>query len=352
MKNVRYNFPVILLAVLGLGIMGACHKDNAKPDYNANKAALQAVIDSANTLLASIKEGNKPGDYAAGSKDTLSTTIGLASQVSTGSTFTQQQVDNTAGNLRRVITYVQTKVVQDVSVANLVAQWKFDGDATDASGNGHDGTLETGLVGATAATATDGKTLPVLVKDRFGRADMAYQFTNGAYIEVPYSVSLNPKQFTISLWLDPQQTSAGNYIFSLDRWNGFKFQLQSNNFLFLTIATDKGIFDVDDNPGTIPLNTWTQAAVSYTNGTMKFYINGSLVKTVAISGSPVTLANPVNLAIGNELPKNDYNMTDTGDPNYFWGANYFTGSLDDIRFYNTALTDAEVFSIYTIEKSL
>lgn len=352
MKNIRYNLPLLWLIALGFGLLGACHKDNAKPDYNADASGLKAVIDSANTLLGTIQEGNKPGDYAPGAKDTLSTTIDLASQVSTGGTFTQQQVNNTAGNLRRVITYVESKVIQEVSVANLVAQWKFDGNATDASGNAHDGVLKTGLVGTTAATATDGHTLPTLVSDRFGRANMAYAFKNGAYIEVPYALALNPKQFTISLWLNCQQTSAGNYIFSLDRWNGFKFQMQSNNFLFLTVATDVGIFDVDDNPGTIPLNTWTQAAVSYTNGTMKFYINGALVKTVAIKGTPVTLANPVNLAIGNELPKNDYNMTDTQSPNYFWGANYFTGDMDDIRFYNTALTDAQVFSIYTIEKSL
>lgn len=109
---------------------------------------------------------------------------------------------------------------------------------------------------------------------------------------------------------------------------------------------------MDDNPGTIPLNDWTHAAVSYTNGTMKFYINGELVKTVEVKGTPITLKDPVNLVIGNELPKNDYNMTNTSDANYFWGANYFTGDLDDIRFYNTALTDAQIFSIYTIEKSL
>lgn len=340
------------ILVLSLGFFGACHKDNAKPDYQADKSGLTAVIDSATTLLGSIQEGNKPGDYAPGSKDTLSVILALASQVNTGSTFTQQEVNNTAGNLRRVLTYVQSKVIQEVSVTNLVAQWKFDGDASDATGNGHDGALETGLVGTTVAEATDGKTLPALVTDRFGRDKMAYEFKNGAYIEVPYDLSLNPKEFTISLWLNCQKSGAGNYLFSLDRWNGYKFQLQSNNFLFLTVSTDDGIHDVDDNPGTIALNTWTQAAVSYTNGTMKFYINGALVKTVAITGTPVTLTNPVNLAIGNELPKNDYNMTNSSDPNYFWGANFFTGDLDDIRLYNTALTDAEIFSIYTIEKSL
>ncbi|HEX5551887.1 MAG TPA: LamG domain-containing protein [Chitinophagaceae bacterium] len=352
MKNNIVPFTLLLVAVAGLSLLAACKKDDHAPDYNADKSSLMAALDSATHFAGDIQEGNKPGDYAPGSKDTLAVTIGLATQVSSQNTFTQQQVNNTIANLKRVVSYVQSKLIQEVSVANLVAQWKFDGNADDASGHGHDGQLKSGLVGASAAVATDGKTLPVLTTDRFGRKDMAYDFANGSYIEVPYDLSLNPKSFTISLWLKRHTTSAGNYLFSLDRWNGYKFQLQSNNFLFLTVSTDAGIFDVDDNPGTIPQDIWTQAAVSYTNGTMKFYINGALVKTVSIKGTPVTLKSPVNLAIGNELPKNDYSLTDTADPNYFWGANYFTGSMDDIRFYNTALTDAEIFSIYTIEKSL
>ena len=46
----------------------------------------------------------------------------------------------------------------------------------------------------------------------------------------------------------------------------------------------------------------------------------------------------------------DYVLTDNGsDPNHFWGADYFMGSLSNIRFYNVALTDQEVHSIWSIE---
>ncbi|MGH2643664.1 MAG: LamG domain-containing protein [Chitinophagaceae bacterium] len=342
----------LFFALIGMVISSGCKKHTAIPQYNANKNALDLVIDSATNFLNNVQEGNKPGDYATGSKDTLSATINLALQVKNQNIFTQQQVNNTAANLEQVIAFVKSRVVQEVSVANLVAQWKFDGNADDTSGNGHNGTLQSGWVGASASNASPGNTLPQLATDRFGRPDMAYHFANGAYIDVPYDRALNPQSFTISLWIKADTISAGNYMFSLDRWNGYKFQLQSNNFLFLTVSTDQGIHDVDDNPGTIPLHVWTQAAVSYTNGTEKFYINGQLIKTVQVNGNPVTLANPVDLVIGNELPKEDYNFTDPNNPDYFWGANYFTGSLDDIRFYNTALSDADVYSIYTIEKSL
>jgi len=119
------------------------------------------------------------------------------------------------------------------------------------------------------------------------------------------------------------------------------------------VSTSTGIHDQDDNPGTIDsVDVWRHVAVSYTNGTMKFYIQGQLVKTASVTGVPVTLSSPVDLVIGNELPKGAYTFTNTSDPNYFWGADYFIGSLDDVRFYNTVLTDAEVLSIFTDENSL
>lgn len=328
----------------------ACKKDHGAASYTTDKSALTALIDSVTTLYDNAVEGNKPGEYSVGAKGPLDTALMLAGDVNTGDMYTQRQVDNATASLERAAQVFNGQLIQEVSVANLVAQWKFDGDAADATGHGHDGTLQTGWLGASNTTATPGTQLPQLTTDRYGQANGAYDFNNGAYIEVPYATDLNPQNFTISLWIKRHNTSAGNYMFSLDRWNGYKFQLQTNNFLFLTVSTDAGIHDVDDNPGTIPLETWTHAAVSYTNGTEKFYINGALVKTVAVTGTPITLPNPVNLAIGNEMPKSAYNFTDTNDPNFFWGANYLDGSLDDIRLYNTVLSDAEVLSIYTIEK--
>jgi hypothetical protein len=85
---------------------------------------------------------------------------------------------------------------------------------------------------------------------------------------------------------------------------------------------------------------------------MKFYVNDKLVKTADVTGVPITLASPVNLTIGQQLPKGKMNFTDTSSPFYYYGQAFFKGSMDDIRFYNRALTDAEVLSIYTIEKTL
>lgn len=333
--------------------MAACKKSSSPSTYTTDKTSLLHAIDSLTAVYNAAIEGSKPGDYAVGAKEALDTAIMLATGVASSNAYTQQQVNNAYNNLLRAGQVFSSQLLQQVSAANLVAYWTFSGNAADSSGNGHNGTLTTGWVGTSATTAVDGGTLPVLVADRFGRPNMAYDFNNGATIDVPYSSAFNAQNFTICLWLKRHTTNANNYMFSLDRWNGYKFQLQGNNFPFLTVSTSTGIHDQDDNPGTIDsADVWRHVAVSYTNGTMKFYIQGQLVKTAAVTGVPVTLSSPVDLVIGNELPKDAYNFTDSNDPNYFWGGDYFIGSLDDIRFYNTVLTDAEVLSIFTDENSL
>ncbi|MFI5157973.1 MAG: LamG domain-containing protein [Sphingobacteriales bacterium] len=348
MRHLKKILTTVIMMVAVIAVFQSCKKSSAPADYNSDKSKLGLQIDSATTLYNAAVEGKQAGDYSVGSKAALKTAITLATSVKAGS-FTQYQVNNALGNLLRALAAFKTNLVQDVSPQNLIAYWKFTGNTNDTSGNGHNGTLKTGWVGSSVATAVDGGTLPILTTDRYGHANSAYHFNNAAYIEVPYTADLRPSSFTISVWIKPDITNAGNYIFSVDRWNGYKFQIQSNNFPYLTINTDGGYHDVDDNPGAVALSVWSHLAVSYTNGAAKFYINGVLTKTVTEAGNPVPLASPVNLSIGNEMPKTAYNFTDSSSPQYFYGASYFIGSLDDIRLYNTVLTDAQVHSIYTME---
>lgn len=344
-------FRIISILIITIGFLAACNKnDDVSSNQNADKARLTFVIDSLTTVFNTAVEGNQAGQYSLGAKAGLGSAVNIAKEVATLNSYSQQEIDNAVANLIRAALAFNNLLIQDVSPVNLIAFWKFDGDPTDASGNGHDGTLKSGWIGSTAATATDGGTIPQLTADRYGVANKAYNFSNAANIEVPYSASLRPTSFTISAWIKHSTTSAGNFILSLNRWNGFKFQLQTNNFLYLTVFTDAGYKDVDSNPGSIPENVWMHAAVSYTSGTMKFYVNGALVKTDGATGNPTALAVPVNLCIGNELPKSAYNLADASSPMAFYGANFYVGALDDIRFYNKQLSDAEVNSIYVMEK--
>jgi len=349
MKKLKKLITVVIMVMALAAVFQSCKKSADKPNYNSDKTKLAAETDSLTAVYNQAVEGKQAGEYAPGSKAVLQTALTLAKSVVAGQ-FTQQEVNNASANLMRAATQFNVNLIQQISAANLVASWTFSGNANDVSGNGHNGTLKTGWVGPYGAPAVDGATLPVLVADRYGVANSAYTFNNGAYVEVPYDNTLRPSNFTICAWIKPDMASNGNYIFSLDRWNGYKFQLQGGNLPFLTVMTTTGDHDQDDGGAAVTLGVWTQVVASYTNGTEKFYINGALVKTANITGDPTALVSPPPLAIGNELPKSAYNFTDPNSPNAYYGGNYFMGSIDDVHLYNKVLSDTEVKSLYTMEQ--
>ena len=362
MKNPKFYLFIFAWLLFGtMAVVSSCSKtEDTKPQVNADKAKLTLVIDSVTTIHNAAVEGTKPGTYAAGSKATLKTSIDLATAVKNDAAAAQSAVNTSVANLRRAAITFATSLIQEVSVANLVAHWKFAGNANDASANGNNGVLKTGPAGAAPTFPTppaDGTTLPVLVADRFGRAAQAYEFAGGGYIEVPYKVALNPQALTLSVWCKRNDTNPDNYLISLNRWTGYKFQLQGDNKPFLTVTTTSTTADRDADSGIVPLNVWTHVASSYVDGTMKFYINGALVKTwTNVTGAIKAIPEPVNLTIGQQLPKDVYNRAPKAGqaPDYYqyYSPAFFKGQMDDIRIYNRALTDAEVQSIFTIESTL
>ncbi|CAM3717658.1 LamG-like jellyroll fold domain-containing protein [Mucilaginibacter galii] len=331
---IKYSCTWAILIVL-LSCISSCKKDaNTQQPAASDKATISTAIDAATALYTNSTEGKRAGLYSVGSRADLKKAIDLATATKNATQYSQREVDNATANLNRALGVFKSRQIQDVSSDNLIAKWDFTGNANDVSGHGHNGILMTGYINST----TDGNTLPKLVADRYNAANSAFDFANGSNIEIPYTTDLNPKEFTITMWVKRRETNPDNYMIALNSYNGFKFQLQGSNFMFLTLHVDDGYRDVDSNPGVVPQDVWTYIGVSYINGTMKFYVNDKLVKTAAVTGTPVTLPTPVNLVIGQNLPKS------------LKGQSYFRGAMDDIRYYSRALTDAEVLSIYTTEQ--
>jgi len=343
----KYN-TLIFASVLAAVMVSSCKDEEAKPDYTANKASLQQLTDSVSQVYNQSTEGHDLGQYPKQARTTLKKTVDLAAQVITGE-HTQAEVNNAFANLRRAVVEFSGRKIAEVAPENLVAKWLFNGNALDATANHHDGQLMSGIIG-NAASHSDGGVLPVLTTDRFGTAGSAYEFANGAYIEVPYATTLNPEILSLSLWINPKESYGDNYIMSLNKWNGFKFQLQTDNFLFLTLKTGTATYDRDSNPGKMVNGAWHHAVVTAGNGSITFYVDGVQVKSESAAGTAFRLATPVNLAIGQILPKGILNYTDSTSPFYFSNAAFFKGSLDDIRYYNKALSSDEVLKIYNNEK--
>jgi hypothetical protein len=378
MKNANSKLTLLLFGGLLFGGMSvvttSCSDDSDDngPTVNADKTKLSALIDSTTSVHNAAVEGTKPGNFATGSKATFKTAIDAGTATKNNAAATQTVVNTAESALRRAAKEFESKRIQEVSVANLMAHWKFEGNANDATANGNNGTPKAGYINtpnSTPVTKQLGTAVPTLTADRFGRPNQAYAFNNGAYIEVPYKLALNPQAITISAWVKRDGTNPDNYIVSLDRWKGYKFQLQSADKPFLTVGVGTGSIDHDAEAGVVGTD-WTHVVSSYANGTMKFYVNGVMVKEWTGLGNGGTLRaipEPTPLAIGQQLPNSFYDKAISGgqtttdpsgatipDTDYykFYGAGFFIGSMDDIRIYNKALSDAEVTSIYAAESTL
>lgn len=336
------NFLVLFTAIAALGFLSNCSKDEDDPA--GSKTALNSLIDESQELHDGAVEGTSVGFYEVGSKATFQTAIDAAQSVADTDGATQSTIDAAVANLNAAKTTFEASQIQDVSTEGLVGQWLFDGNADDYTGNGNDGT-------PTEGDAFFGGGTPVLTADRFGNEDNAYFFNNGAFINVPYTLALNPASISISIWVNATEIRENNRFLGLHSWEGYKFQLQSANKSFFTAATEDGIYDKDTDPP-LEISTWYHLVVTYESGSMKFYVDGELTQEYTdVTGSLVTVEDH-DLAIG--VGSSKYAVDDSNwETDHIipapWGG-YFHGELDDIRLYNRALSGQEVSSIYNLEK--
>lgn len=348
-------FMWVLLIPLSLGmVLSGCNDeddDNGEPDCpTVNYAVIDATINEAQQLHDNAEEGTQPGQYLQGSKAELQNAIDLAQQVRDKDCVTQNELDNAVVALEQSMEEFMDNLITDVAPNALVAHWLFNGDATDASGNGHDGTVSAGH-------PEWGAGMPVLAEDRHGNADYCYMFQDGGNIVVPNSPDFIPNSMSISVWMNLYETWAHNYFFSNDIWHTWKYQVQDANKPFFTAhivlddgSADSAYVDKDSNAGVLELDQWYQVVMSYEPGKMVFYINGEKIQEWDDfpSGNFIPPHDGIDLCIGQALPTDDFD-----DDMHQWAEwlGFFKGYLDDMRFYNVVLTDAQVKSLYDYENA-
>lgn len=214
----------------------------------------------------------------------------------------------------------------------IAAEYMFNGNAIDESGNGFNGTLYG----------------PTLCADRFGKTDKAYNF-NGLdnYISLaPTSdMGLTDSSLTISAWFNvsnfDQPFHGDQAIIGNDSYNN------SYECLFAIIRTDTsyggtairkpcfGFYNADMyGVSTIESQTWYHIVVSYDKTTKQqsIFVNGQLDSTVT---SVENYIGTSDLVIGRAF----------GGVNVL-GSTYFTGSIDDVRIYRRVLTSEEIQALY------
>jgi len=172
-----------------------------------------------------------------------------------------------------------------------------------------------------------------------GKYGQAIQFTNSAggtpSQSIAYPVSLpSSSGLTVSFWVNFNTYNVG-FQTSVSLGDGSSYlNIYGTSVIYLYWG--RGSTVVQANPGfSYSTGTWYHIAVCYSAQTVTLYINGTgTVATLYISGTP----SGTNVGA-------DTTFTTA----YLGGSNTslaFNGLIDDLRIYNTALTAAQVRSIW------
>lgn len=240
----------------------------------------------------------------------------------------------------------------NIPTNGLVAFYPFNNNANDEhlSLNPSETTINNGTVyGATPTT------------DRFGNCDKAYSF-NGVNNKISTTFQQhNIEKYSMSFWLKLDNNTTGviwdsrgaESTTSLSRALNVRLD---NNILYFEVHGD--FFNVGvGTSNAIPINQWVHFTTTFDgiNGVtanpnqFKIYRNGILEQT-----TNQNIFNPQN------FPNTSPPFTGLGNGTIgFYDAwqnssspvnTYFNGKLDDIRIYNTALTQQQVTDLYNAEK--
>ncbi len=143
----------------------------------------------------------------------------------------------------------------------------------------------------------------------------------------------NVTDATFGMWLEPTSAAADQTLLYCGSSANTYLKLSgrdTNGFAHLTISVSGTVQQLVSNVA-VPLNQWTNLAVTFGSGTATFYVNGMAAGSGPMSYRPIDVLGPDNYAAANS---------------YYLGrdptGNFFTGRLDNIRFYNATLAQTEV----------
>jgi hypothetical protein len=208
----------------------------------------------------------------------------------------------------------------------LVAYYPFDGNAQDMSGNGHHGMVH----GATLTT------------DRFGNADSAYHFDGNSHIVTSTRGPSDAEIKTVAAWIkvDSSPSSLASIVSlnfaaaegSPGWWPPIEYTANNTIRTYTSYGYSNGV-------GTPGKGIWYHVAVVTDRNQGTFYINGE--------------------AQGYFSGNWDYNGSAQSSFSMSFGAysyidrsgnqrisDLFTGTIDDIKIYNRALSNAEIKTLY------
>ena len=177
---------------------------------------------------------------------------------------------------------------------------------TDATDHGHFGNCISGM--------------PLVVP---GRVGMAYKFDGMVQIHVPDAPELDPPEFTVSFWAKLATSMGGCPVNRLHTGtvddNAWQVCISSSSMFFRagTGAVQSTV--------PVPVDEWHHFAVTFATDTVEGWLDG-----VSLGQMPALVAFDMrDMVLGTDI--------DNGTP-----AAMYDGSLDEVRFYDQALSQGAI----------
>jgi hypothetical protein len=224
-----------------------------------------------------------------------------------------------------------------VPTSGLVGWWPFNGNATDESGNGNNGSVN----GAT------------LTSDRAGNSNKAYSFDGiNDFIQVAHQPMLNSMPMTISFWVKSTNITNASFLkkYCCSSWNGWAIDAISQTgptveFAYYTSVCN-GVYQTYCSP--VPfINNGTANLTDGNWHHMVFVVDatgGKVYKDGAVIHQQTWYQGAVS---NNSIATSQSTTQPIRIGGHQESSRYLNGQLDDIGMWNRALTAAEVSQLYT-----
>ena len=219
---------------------------------------------------------------------------------------------------------------QTAPTDSLKAYYPFNGNANDASGNGHNGSVSG----------------PSLTTDRFGNANSAYQFTgiDGVIedhrIDIGVASTIVPEgsDLTYLSWIKSSGMTGVHTVVNTETGavKGFGLWYDPGvGGVFIAFISDGTFPDLRIDTSLVPTGEWNFVAMTWSPvDSLRLYINGTLEGTAYKSQWTYGTDYVSHIYIGGTQ------LGETG------GQNSFNGTLDDVRIYTKVLTSSEIRNLY------
>ena len=213
-----------------------------------------------------------------------------------------------------------------------VLSWSLDetawsgaaGEVLDASGNNLNGTVINGAVTAGTTPA-----LPqVNAQGTCGYG--GFTASSSQYVQRADNNLLDLQgSFTIGLWVKPRTLPASGLMSILSKDENYEFHLNPNGTInWWWQTTGPSATREFNSTQSLAVGQWSHVLIRHAPGDQRIYINGALAGQATFSGTPVINGDPLQLG------------ADQGT-----AGRYFNGELDELRLYNTALSQAQISAL-------